>query len=428
MELVEIKNVTETEVLAETPKTAELEFRQRVSPETLEKIQSQAPKLALDMIRDPLVAINFGQDVVQSLNNLSVRLLKEQENTTIPEADAIVNNVLREIDGYSAKYKYKEPGAVAKFFSKLGKRGKETMYDLKAMVRDAKPIADRLLEAEGKIQKMELDIDANIVKSQQLREATLKVIDDVAIVIALFEEIIDRTKEEVIKVQEVLLEAERNNSSVVEFKGKTYSIEEFREVLADFVSAENEIEKTWFNWRQKFFLYLINIASTREIINTSISLKRTANRVRVDAIPAGRTQLAAWQQAARMEETAVMVDKANEGIEKLIVGASRGQLSAIEKAAEANKRVMLSEETILELTDNLQKQFETIVQAELEGREVRAKNLEILRQSEQAIVSASADAQAKLISQSINKFDNALSDQEETPREITGTGDLSSFR
>lgn len=404
-EVVEFKNIEEKEIVASTPSKANIEFRSRIEPKVLENVKRKAPELALSMLKDPTVSIEFGRDVVEKLNNLSINLLNEQEDADIPEANAIVDNVLRELDGYQAKYKEKkEPGAVSKFFSKISKKGKESAYDLKAMVRDAKPITARLNEAEGKIQRMEMDIDVNIEKSKQLREMTMNSIDDIALVIAIFEEIIENVSDITLRASKILEEAEKNGEAIVEFEGKKYSIQEFREVLADMVSAESEIEKTWFNWRQKFFLYVLNIASTREIINNSISLKRTAHRVRMDAIPAARTQLTAWQQAARMGETAEMVNKTNEGMERLILGASQGQLDAIEATAKANQRVMLSEDTIMELTDNLKKQFETIVEAEAIGREVRNKNLEIIRNSEKALSSASAEAQSKMITQSMQQI------------------------
>lgn len=404
-ELVEFKDVQETEVSVTRPSEANLEFRSRLKSDVLENVKKRAPALAHEMLSDATVAINFGQDVMQGINDISIRLLREQEETDIPEADSIVNNVLRELDGYSAKYnEYKEPGRVSKFFSRLSNKTKETAYDLKAMVRDSKPIEQRLDEAVGQILKMELDIDENIERSRQLREMTLNSVDDIALVIAIFEEIIEVVSAKALEANELLLAAEAAGESTVEFDGKKYSIEQFREVLADIVSAEGEIEKTWFNWRQKYFLSIVNVASTREIINSSMGLKRTANRVRVDAIPAARNQLASWQLAVRMEQSADMVSKTNEGMERIMLGASRGQLSAAEAAAEANQRVMLSEETILEMTENLKKQFETITQAEIDGRANRAKNLEIIRKSEEALKQASAEAQNRLIKDSMKQL------------------------
>lgn len=400
-EIVEVSEVSDKEIDATTPGKGNIEFRERVPATVLTKIKAQTPGLVVSMFQDPVVAINFGQDVVSDLNNLSIKLLSDQENVEIPKADTIVNGVLRELDGYSAKYEHKEPGQVAQFFSKITGKAKETTYDLKAMVRDSKPIADRLMEAEGKIHKMELKLDENIVRGQQLREMTINAIDDVAKVIAVFEEALELMSTEILEAEKELSKAYSNDAKVIEYRDKVYSLDEYREVLADMVNSHSEVEKTWFNWRQKFFLYIVNIASNREIVNTSVSLKRTANRVRVDAIPAARTQLAAWQQAARMEETAIMVDKANQGVERLIIGASEGQLSAIKAATDANQRVMLSEETIMALTSNLQEQFKSIVEAEVVGRDVRAKNLELLKKSEEVIHGASAEAQKQLISQTV---------------------------
>lgn len=407
--VIEISDLSSSEVEARSPGEGNIEFRSRIPEDTLEKIKRQAPDLALSMLSDPTVSINFGQDVVQQINDLSVKLLKEQDNVVIPQADTIVNDVLRALDGYNAKYKYKEPGKVSKFLKKISNKGKEAAYDLKSMVRDAQPIADKLTAAQGKIHRMELEIDENIVRSQQLRDVTIDSIDNVAVVIAVFEEVIELATKEILEANEVFDKALESGEQIIEYRGKKYSTEEYREVLADMVASLGEIEKTWFNWRQKFFLYIVNITSTREIINTSISLKRTANRVRQDAIPAARNQLAAWQQAARMEETAKTVENANRGMEEIILGASRSQLKAIQTASMANQRQILSEETILELTDNIQKQFSAIIEAEVVGRDVRAKNLELLRNSEQAILNANSEAQKALIHQSVEQLNNAKS-------------------
>lgn len=402
---VELIELSDTEIEAKRPSEGNIEFRSRVSPETLEKIKKKAPELTMRMLSDPSVSIDFGQDVVQQINTLSSKLLKEQEKTNIPAADAIVNDILRSLDGYNAKYKKaKEPGAVAKFFKKLGAKGKEAAYDLKAMVREAKPIVDKLTEASGKIQRMELEIDENIVRSQQLRNVTIESLDDVAAVIAVFEEVLELATKEIIEASAVLEKAVADGSAVVEYHNKKYSVEEYREVLADLVASQGEIEKTWFNWRQKFFLYIVNVTSIREIINTSVGLKRTANRVRMSAIPAAETQLAAWQQAALVEESAKTVAAANRGMEELILGASRGQLSAIQNASEANQQQMLSERAIVELTENVQAQFAAIVEAEIAGREARAANLAILRESEEAILAASAEAQRELIARSVHQL------------------------
>lgn len=404
-EIVEIDDITSVELEARRPEDGKVEFRRRVPNSSLEKIKEKAPELTMKMLADPAVSINFGQDVVQTINDLSVKMLNEQGKVKIPEADAIVSDVLSALDGYSAKYKkYKEPGAVSKFFKKIRGKSSEAMYDIKSMVRDAKPIADRLLEAEGKIHRMELEIDENIARSQLLRETILKSLDDVAVVIAIFEEVIELGTAEIVEAEAALNEAVRNDNSMIEYRDKRYSVEEFREVLADMVTSQSEIEKSWFNWRQKFFLYIVNITSTRETINTSIGLKRTANRVRRDAIPAARTQLAQWQQAAQVEETARTIESANKGMEELIMGASRGTLAATQAAAEASQRQILSEDTILELTENLQKQFSTIVDAEIAGREARAKNLQLLQQSEAAILSATGEAQKALISRSVDQL------------------------
>ena len=287
---------------------------------------------------------------------------------------------------------------MSKMIQKIIHKFKGTGYTLKAMVRDSKPIAEKLTIASGQLQKMEYELRDNVLRGHELRKATLKALNDMVKVLAVFEEVLEVTRNDAQEMDKALKVAEAGDANaVVIWKDKTYSVEEFREILGNQTTTLGEIEKSWFAWRQKYFLYGANVTATRNIINMSFGLQRTCQRVRVDAIPAARSQLVVWQQAEKGRQGARMAESANKGIDRLIAGAAEGTASAVAEVAEANQRNMLSEETILKVTQGIRDQFAAIVEAEKNGRAVRARNLAIIQQSEQNIKVASDDARTALI-------------------------------
>lgn len=391
----EVNTVDAEEFKVKRPEDTSIKFRNQLDEKDLEAVRKAAPDLAKKMVKDYTFIIDFGAEVMEDLDNVSSRMLEEQKGIKLPEADQAVNGILKELDGYSAKYA--DP-KTRNFFNKIVQKFKGSTYTIKNMVRDAKPIADKLDIAKAEILQMELKLQDNVRRGQELRKVTVKTVDDLVKVLALFEEIIDVSRQEAVAMDNKRKVAEAAGpDSVITWEDKKYTIEEFNEILQNQVNAIGEMEKTWFAWRQKFFIYTANISAIRNIVTTSIGLLRTCHRVRTDAIPAAKHQITAWQQAELANQGAEMANRANEGVDRLIAGASKGMAEAVIKGSEANQRPMLSENTIVAMTEDLKRQFTAMVEAENKGREVRARNLGIMEQSEKAIAQASEEARQALL-------------------------------
>lgn len=390
-----VNRVSVEEISVKSPDKTSLKFRNQLSADDLKSVQEAAPKLANKFVNNWSSIIDFGSEVMDNVNNINARLLDEQKDTEIPQADAIVNGILREIDGYSAKYS--DP-KVKNFITKILHKMKGTGYTLQSMIRDSRPIANKLDIASGQLQKMENELRDNVLRGHELRKATLKALNDMVKVLAVFEEVIDVSRQTALKMESALKDAEaKGTDTIINWDDKNYTIEEFKEIFENQTSSLGEIEKTWFAWRQKFFLYGANVTATRNIINMSFGLQRTCQRVRVDAIPAARNQLVVWQQAEKGREGARMAESANAGVDRLIAGSAQGTADAVAEIADANQRTMISEETIMKITQGIHDQFTAIVEAEKNGRAIRERSLQVIQQSELAISQASKEAQTALI-------------------------------
>lgn len=402
----ELATVNTAEIAAQRPTEASVSFRNKLTDAERAAVKSAAPTVAAEMIGNFNYIIEFGSDVTRKVNEVNANLLVQQQSIKLPEADAVVNGILRAIDGYNAKYgNAKLQGGLDRLMEKLRGAG----YTLKAMIRDSKPITDKLDMAEGSILEMEQKLQQNVTRGHELRKITLASIDEVVKVLAVFEEILDVTRAEAQQMQQAL-DAALNGDQTVHWKGDKFTVEQFRELQAQQVGALTEIEKSWFSWRQKFFLYTTNVAATRNIINSSFGLYRTCMRVRTDAIPGARSQLVVWQQAELARQGARMATEVNSGIDRLIGQAAAGTASAVAQVAEANQQTMLSEDTILKITNGLRDQFSAIVTAEKQGRAIRERNLSIIQQSEVALHTASREAQQELVANALRTVREATTD------------------
>ena len=418
----QVQEVTTDEVNQASFDNSAFKFRKQLSEKELTAVEASAPKISEKMVNDFNYIISFGSDVLDEINSINSRLLDEQKDVEIPEADAIVNNVLRELDGYSAKYGNPK---LKNFIERMVEKMKGSTYTLKTMVRDAKPIAEKLDLAQKEIYKMELKLRDNVNRGHELRNATIKTLTDIVKILAIFEEVIEVTRVNALKMDETLNEAAKNGEDAeVKWEGETYTVNEFREIHAQYASALGEIEKTWFAWRQKFFLYTTNVVATRNIINSSFGLQRTCMRVRSDAIPAARSQLVVWQQAEQARQGAEMAERVNKGVDKLINDAAVGTATAVDEISAANQRNMLSEETILAVTDSLRNQFKSMVDAEREGRAVRARNLAVIQQSEAVLKTASDDARREMIENAMEvvRADANVGNKKDTDEVLTKLG------
>lgn len=402
-----VENLSSKELTETNSNKTVFKFRNQLSETDLERVKKSAPVVGQKMVDDYNYILQFGSDILKSINLVNERLLVEQKSIELPEADNIVNQILRTLDGYGAKY---NNPALQKKLGKFLDKIRGSAYNLKAMIRDTKPLLAKLNIAEEKIYKMELNLADNVTRGQELHQITLDSLDDMVRVLAVFEEILDWLHGEIITIDEIVKNSDENSS--IKWLDKTYTLEEFRNVQAIYVTALGEIEKTGFAWRQKFFLYTANVSAIRNIVNASFSLRRVCQRVRFDAIPAAKTQIVAWQQAELTRQGAEMADKVNSGVDQLIRDSSQATAEAIDAVNEVNQKNMMSEETIVAVTESLKQQFQSFVDAEKNGRILRERNLQVIEQSERAIKTASAQAQREIVENALSvvKKDNSITD------------------
>lgn len=361
-------------------------FRELVPEKRLADIKRVVPQLATKVVSSPSAIISYKESVLKGVNELSERLIDEQKGVSIPEADNIINGVLHEIDGYSSKY---SPEKMNSKMSAVKRRLFGPMYAIKAMKKDALPIAGKLDEVSVEIQKMEIGLRDNAARGRVLRKKMIDSLGNIVDVIAILEELKECLGNDIEKMSEVASEA---NGGIVEWEGQKYTPEEFDELMSDYGTALSEAEKTWFNWRQKYFLYIANIVSSRNIIQVSMTMERTCRRIRVDAIPAARTQLAAWQQAEFARQSASKADTINEGVDRLISASIKGSTDAVSSVMSASTKAMISDQTVLDIADNIRRQFQIMLDAESEAKAARQRNLALIENGEEAIVQAAEDA------------------------------------
>lgn len=366
-------------------------FREIVPEKRLADIKRVVPQLAAKVVSSPSAIISYKESVLKGVNELSERLIDEQKGVSIPEADSIINGVLHEIDGYSSKY---SPEKMNSKMSAIKRRLFGPMYAIKAMKKDALPIARKLDEVSVEIQKMEIGLRDNAARGRVLRKKMIDSIGNIVDVIAILEELKERLGNDIEKMSGV---ASGANGGIVEWEGQKYTPEEFDELMSDYGTALSEAEKTWFNWRQKYFLYIANIVSSRNIIQVSMTMERTCRRIRVDAIPAARTQLAAWQQAEFARQSASKANAINEGVDRLISASIKGSTDAVSSVMSASTKAMISDQTVLDITDNIRRQFQIMLDAESEAKVARQRNLALIENGEEAIVQAAEDARRESI-------------------------------
>lgn len=361
-------------------------FRDLVPENRLKDIKRAVPILVEKLVETPSAIISYKESVLESVNDLSSKLLEAQKDVKIPEADNIVNGVLREIDGYASKYSPEKMNSVV---ASMKRRIFGPMYAIKAMRRDAQPISDKLGEVAVEIQKMEIGLRDNAARGRALRSKMLDSLSNIVDVIAILEEVNDRLRAD---IDEMTKAADSSNGNLIKWKGEKYTPEEFNELISDYATALSEAEKTWFNWRQKYFLYIANIVSSRNIIQVSMTMERTCRRIRVDAIPAARTSLAAWQQAEFARQSAEKADAINEGVDHLLRESIAGSTAAVSSVMKASSRGMISDQTVMEIADNIRQQFQIMLDAETDAKAARERNLALIEKRESDIMEAADNA------------------------------------
>ena len=199
----QLAQVTPQDAAASRPSEAQFSFRTLLTEQQLADLRKAAPAVAEQMAADYNAIIKFSAPVLERLTATSSQLLNAQKDIKIPAAEAIVNDLLREIDGFAKKYRnVRVENGVKRVVNFL--RG--IKYSLTTLARESRPIADKIDMAEVKLKGMEIKLADNVSRGQTLHKNTLTTLQDVVAVLAALEEITDCVKREFADVDALLPE------------------------------------------------------------------------------------------------------------------------------------------------------------------------------------------------------------------------------
>jgi len=390
---VAVAAAPDASAVVQRPEEAAFKFRSLLTAQQLADLQRGAPALARKFVDDVNQIVSFGGPVMQKMNSASVQLLEAQRDIKVPEADAIVNDMLRTMDGFEKKWRSQKledaVNTVVGWF-------KKTKYTLSTMIRESKPITDKIDLAEVKLQEMETALSDNIARGQLLHKQTLEHMDDVVAVLAALEQVIEELRTEFDTADAALRAAETAGSESAEYQGRTISVNELREIHSNLSLVLSETEKSWADWRSQFFLGFAHAPATRNLIVTTFALRRRLATFRTMGLPSARQSLAMWQQAAFAREGAELGASVQEGTNKLIQGSFAETAKSVEMVANAAQAPVITEETIWAVIDSVKAQCASIVEADRAGRALRAKNLQALERGEAVIEDAVIASQRAL--------------------------------
>lgn len=401
-----------------TSSEAVFKFRSLLTEKQLADLQRGAPALAQKFITDVNQIVSFGGPIMQKMNSASVQLLEAQRDIKVPEADAVVNDMLRTMDGFEKKWRSQKLEEAVNTVVGWFKKGK---YTLATMARESKPIADKIDLAEIKVQEMETALADNIARGQLLHKQTLSHMDDVVAVLAALEQVIEELRKEFDEADALLREAESNGNEKVDYKGEAITVNELRETHSNLSFVLSETEKTWADWRSQFFLGFAHAPATRNLIVTTFALRRRLATFRTMGLPSARQSLVMWQQAAFAREGAEIGAAVQEGTNKLIQGAFAETAKSIDMVANASQAPVITEETIWAVIDSVKQQCASIVEADRTGRALRARNLQAIERGEATIEDAVIGSQRAVAAAA--RQNPALAGTAEPAGQATSTGD-----
>lgn len=397
-------------------------YRDQLTEEELAAVKLAAPEIGEKMFATVNYIVDFGVDVLEGVNNVTSKLLKEQSSIKIPEIEQHANNILRVIDGYEKKYG-KDSETI---FKKLMNKIRGLQYDVKSSIRDTQSLEKKLDMAGNELYKMEQSQKENAIRGQELRKEMLKSISDIVRVLAIFEEVIEYMKGQLNEIEELVKGKE--DDELIVWRGENYTGQEFREIQASFISSFGKVQKTWFSWRQRLFVYNTNSIAIRNIVNSSFETQHTIQQLRRETIDMAKTQIAQWQQARSNEVTANKIIEVKEISNVIIRRAAKGAADAIEASSKAANTSMLEEETLNAITDSMKSQFDSILRNEREGRAQQARNLAIIQQSEKTIKDLDKNAQQELVDDAMSSIrpeknsDKGFSDNGKSNDVLSGLG------
>lgn len=419
---VNLSSLEKNNLEEDTSSDITTKYRDQLTEEELAAVKLAAPEIGEKMFATVNYIVDFGVDVLEGVNNVTSKLLKEQSSIKIPEIEQHANNILRVIDGYEKKYG-KDSETI---FKKLMNKIRGLQYDVKSSIRDTQSLEKKLDMAGNELYKMEQSQKENAIRGQELRKEMLKSISDIVRVLAIFEEVIEYMKGQLNEIEELVKGKE--DDELIVWRGENYTGQEFREIQASFISSFGKVQKTWFSWRQRLFVYNTNSIAIRNIVNSSFETQHTIQQLRRETIDMAKTQIAQWQQARSNEVTANKIIEVKEISNVIIRRAAKGAADAIEASSKAANTSMLEEETLNAITDSMKSQFDSILRNEREGRAQQARNLAIIQQSEKTIKDLDKNAQQELVDDAMSSIrpeknsDKGFSDNGKSNDVLSGLG------
>jgi len=367
------------ELAAKKPEDAKFKFRNLLNEKQHKDLVANAPQIAAKFVGDVNEIISFGGTTVEKSKAISRQFLEAQKKIEIPEADIIINDFLRELDGFEKKYRNANMEKLQKKFLGLFKG---TKYNMKTMVRDMKPVEDKIDLAEIKFEEMDQTLEDNIARGQLLHAETIKQMNQVVMVLAALEEIIENIRKDYREVDALLTNAAAKGLDQVEYQGKVITVSELQEKHANLSLALSQSETSWYDWRQMFFLGWANAPATRNLVVTTVALRRRLKTFKDMGLEAGRRALITAKNAAEARSGAEMGNAAQAAVNGLIQKTYGDLADTTKLIAEASQAPLLTEETVTSIVESVKNQARSIVEADRNGRALRARNVQALERGE----------------------------------------------
>lgn len=381
------------EMAAKTPSEAHFRFRELLAPEKLAELQKNAPQVADLFIADVNQIMKFGGPTIAKMRQTSIEMLEAQKNVEIPEADKIIGDLLRNMDGMSSRYsniKFEE------FGKKIMGIFHSAKYSVKNLSRDMKSMEDKLDLTELKLTEMDSILAENVTRGQILHQRTLQHMNEVVSVLADLEEIIENIRKDYQEVDVILTDATASGEQHVEYQGRRMTVNELQEVHAQISLALSESEKSWHDWRQQFFLGWANAPATRNLVITTISLRRRLLVFKDMGIQSGRHAMVTWKQAVEARQGAELGNMVQSATNQMLQKTYAEVADTTKLIAEASQAPIITEETVKSMIESVKKQARSVVEADRAGRELRAKNVQALERGEVEIRDEVLAMQAQL--------------------------------
>ncbi|MDR2374397.1 MAG: toxic anion resistance protein [Bifidobacteriaceae bacterium] len=261
---------------------AHVQFRPLLPPDQRELLATRGPQLADKLLVDRNALLDFGQVALTKVNRTSSELLAAQRDIELPEADEIVNGILRELEGFSARF---ESGQIKGIVNKILNVLRSTKATLKSMYRESKSLEQRLDMAAGETRRLELRLADNVSRGQQLYKANDESLTGLVGVLAALEQVREEGAKRAEEIEAKLAELPADDPTRA-------GVEEEAQNIAEALQA---VDMTLFDWRQQFFLAYALSPAVRNLIGVSFTMQRRLMVFRTMGLPGGKKSLVMWQ-------------------------------------------------------------------------------------------------------------------------------------